>query len=133
LRQNLAGTGDVDTASLATLARGLVEMHRWTRLLGPGIVVGVNTTLMAYLLYRSRLVPRFIPLLGLIGGPAIFAYQAARLLGASEQTLGWTAIAVVPIFAWEISLALRLIINGFNAPAFIPEWHATSKKPVAAV
>jgi hypothetical protein len=76
---------------------------------------------MAYLLYRSRLVPRIIPILGLIGGPAIFAYWTARMFGASEQALGWATIGVLPIFAWEVSLALRLIIKGFNTTPVTPE------------
>ena len=121
LRQRLAGTAGADTASLAILGDGLVAMHEWTRLLGPGLVCGANTTLMAYLLYRSRLVPRFIPMLGLLGGPSVFAYHTVRMFGASEQTLGWAAIAVVPIFAWEVSLALRLIIKGFDVAAVTPE------------
>jgi hypothetical protein len=121
LRQHLAGTAGVDTASLAMLGNSLVEMHKWTRLLGPGLVCGVNTTVMAYLLYRSRLVPRIIPILGLIGGPAIFAYWTARMFGASEQALGWATIGVLPIFAWEVSLALRLIIKGFNTTPVTPE------------
>jgi hypothetical protein len=134
LRQHLAGSAGADTASLAVVGNGLVEMHKWTRLLGPGLVCGVNTTVMASLLYRSRLVPRIIPILGLIGGPAIFAYQTARVFGASEQTLGWTAIAVLPIFAWEVSLALRLIIKGFNTTAVTPEAaRPTSKELVPAV
>lgn len=117
LRQHAAGIGATDTTSLALLGNGLVEMHKWTRLLGPGLVCGVNTTLIASLLYRSRLVPRVIPILGLIGGPLVFAYWTARMLGASEQALAWAAIGVVPIFAWEVSLALRLIIKGFNVSA----------------
>jgi hypothetical protein len=134
LRQHLAGTAGVDAASLAIVGNGLVEMHKWTRLLGPGLVCGVNTTVMAYLLYRSRLVPRIIPILGLIGGPAIFAYNTARVFGASEHTLGWTAIAVLPIFAWEVSLALRLIIKGFNVTPVTPEVaRPVSKELVPAV
>ncbi len=134
LRQHFAGSAGVDTASLAMLGNGLVEMHKWTRLLGPGLVCGVNTTVMAYLLYRARLVPRIIPVLGLMGGPAIFAYNTARVFGVSEHILGWTAIAVLPIFAWEVSLALRLIIKGFNDTAVTPgAVRPVSKELVPAV
>ena len=113
LRQDMTGTAGADTAAV------LVEFHNWTRLLGPGLVCGVNTVLMAYLMYRSRLVPRFIPVLGLIGGPLVFAYHTAQMFGASEQILSWAAIAVVPIFAWEVTLAFRLIAKGFNPSAAI--------------
>jgi len=111
------GTAGADTAALATLGSVLVAYHEWTRLLGPGLVCGTNTVLMAYLMYRSRLVPRFIPVLGLVGGPLVFAYHTAQMFGASEQTLSWATIAVLPILAWEVTLAIRLIANGFDAGA----------------
>ena len=113
LRPEVTGTAGGDTTAV------LVEFHNWTRLLGPGLVCGVNTVLMAYLMYRSRLVPRFIPVLGLVGGPLVFAYNTAQMFGASEQILTWAAIGVVPIFAWEVTLAFRLIAKGFNPSAAI--------------
>jgi hypothetical protein len=103
-----------DPSSLLALGSSLVESYKWTAVLGPGLVCGVNTVLMAYLLYRSRLVPRFIPILGLVGGPLVFAYNTALMFGFSEQIAAWAVILVIPIFAWEVSLALRLIVKGFN-------------------
>ncbi|HEU4782021.1 MAG TPA: DUF4386 domain-containing protein, partial [Ktedonobacterales bacterium] len=103
LRQQFAGTGVADSATLVTLGQALVEFHNWTFILGPGLICPVNTVLMAYLLYRSRLVPRFIPVLGLIGSPLVFAYNAALLFGLSAYIPAWTTIAVVPLFAWEVT------------------------------
>ena len=117
LRQDMTGTAGADTTAVLTLGNALVEFHNWTRLLGPGLVCGVNTVLMAYLMYRSRLVPRFIPVLRLVGGPLVFAYHTAQMFGASEQFLSLAAIGVIPIFAWEVSLAIRLITRGFKSPA----------------
>lgn len=123
LRQQLAGTvGTVgavvtDPATLITLGNAFVELHNWTVLLGQGLVVGVNTVLMAYLLYRSGLVPRFIPVLGLVGGPLVFAYNTAKMLGISEQITPLAGILVIPIFAWEVSLAIYLIAKGFKPSA----------------
>ncbi len=121
LRQQLAGAAGTDTATLVTLGNALVAAHNWTRVLGPGLVCGTNTVLLASLLYRSGLVPRFIPVLGLVGGPLVFAYNTARMFGVSEQILAWVAIGVVPIFAWEVSLALRLIAKGFKATTIAAE------------
>ena len=72
---------------ICALGNALVEFHNWTRLLGPGLVCGVNTVLLAYLMYRSRLVPRFIPVLVLVGAPLVFAHHTAQMFGASEQIL----------------------------------------------
>lgn len=114
LRPDMTGTAGAETTAVLTLGNALVEFHNWTRLLGPGLVCGVNTMLLAYLMYRSRLVPRFIPVLVLVGAPLVFAHHTAQMFGASEQILSWAAIGVIPIFAWEVTLALRLITKGFN-------------------
>jgi hypothetical protein len=108
-----------DPATLGTLGSALAGTYNWTAMLGPGLVCGVNTVLLAYLMYKSRLVPRFIPVLGLIGGPLVFAYNAAAMFGLTNQIQAWAAIGVLPIFAWEVSLAFRLIFKGFN-PVALP-------------
>ena len=69
---------------------------------------------MAYLMYRSGLVPRCIPVLGLVGGPLVFAWNAAKMFGIYEQISAWAAIAAVPVFARELTLAGWLIAKGFN-------------------
>ena len=114
LRQLLAGTTGTDPATLVTLGSALVAFYKWTFLIGPGLVCGVNTVLMAYLMYKSRLVPQFIPVLGLVGGPLVFAINVAKLFGIYGQFPSWAAIAVIPIFAWEVTLALWLIAKGFK-------------------
>lgn len=121
LRQQVAGAAGADADSLVTLGNTLVELYRWSLLVGPGLICGVNTMLMAYLMYRSRLVPRFIPVLGLIGGPLVFAWNAAAMFGLNQQIAAWAVILVIPIFAWELSLAIRLIAKGFNPPPITAE------------
>jgi hypothetical protein len=120
-------TADTDPVTLVTLGNALVSFYTWTTLLGPGLVCGVNTVLMAYLMYKSRLIPRFIPVLGLIGGPLIFAFTVAKMFGFYEQMSVWAALAVLPIFAWEVSLALWLISKGFRLSQTAPE----SSRPAA--
>lgn len=121
LRQQMVDTVGADPAALMTVSSVLVALYQWTVLLGPGLVCGTNTVLMAYLMYRSRLVPRFIPMLGLVGGPLIFIVNAAKMFGFVEQNASLLLIAVVPIFAWEVSLALWLILKGFKQSATTSE------------
>ena len=132
LRQQFTGTAGADTATLLTISNIFVAFHNWTFLLGPGLVCGTNTVLMAYLMYKSRLVPRFIPVLGLVGGPLVFAYNTAQMFGFSEQISSWAVILVIPIFAWELSLAIRLITKGFNAPATASESATTGTKDLSS-
>src|SRR5581483_11209053 len=111
LRRDRAGT---DPAALVAVGKGLVAVHDWTFLLGPAFVLGVSTVLMAYLMYTSGLVARFIGVLGLIGGPLVFASATATLFGLFDQVSPIAAILALPVFAWELSLALWLIIKGFQ-------------------
>lgn len=117
LRQNLAGAAGTDAASLVTTGKALVAIHDWTFLLGPGLMPGVNALLLGYLMYRSRLVPRVIPVLGLIGAPLLLASATATMLGIYPQVSVWSAIATIPIFAWEPSLGVWLVVKGFKPSA----------------
>lgn len=117
LQQHLTGTAGTDTATLLTLGHALVAFHNWTFLFGPSFTSGTNTVFMAYLMYRSRLVPRFIPVLGLVGGPLVFASATAVLFGLFGQYSTLAALTAVPEFAWELSLAIRLIGWGFKPSA----------------
>ncbi|WP_407837512.1 DUF4386 domain-containing protein [Streptomyces sp. DSM 116496] len=94
----------------------LVALHDWTFLLGPNVALGLNTVLLAYLAYRSRLVPRPIAVLGLIGGPLICASAAAVMFGAYDQLSAAGAAAALPVFAWELALAAWLLAKGFKPP-----------------
>lgn len=120
LRQHLAEIGGTDPGMLVALGTALVVINYWTFLVGPGLVCGANTVLMAYLMYRSRLVPRFTSMLGLIGGPLVFAYNTGLMFGFGPQISAWAGLAVIPVFAWELTLAIRLITKGFNPPAAAP-------------
>lgn len=117
LRQHLAVTAGASPEPLLAASSALVSFHHWTFLVGPGFICGTNTVLMAYLMYKTGLVPRFIPVLGLIGGPLIFAYNTALMFGLVEQISVWAAVAVIPIFSWELTLACWMIIKGFKPTA----------------
>ncbi|MFC9324615.1 DUF4386 domain-containing protein [Kitasatospora sp. NPDC057015] len=115
LRRDFASGADTDAGSLATAARALVAVHDWTFLLGPNIVLGANTLVLACLLYRAGLVPRSVAVLGLVGGPLICASAVAVLFGLYEQVSVAGSLAALPVFAWEVSLAVRLIARGFGS------------------
>lgn len=85
--------------------------------MGADLVLAVNTVCMAYLMYRSGLVPRFIGVLGLVGGPLIFVAATGVLFGLYSQQSPILFGAAVPVFGWELSLALWLIIKGFKPAA----------------
>jgi hypothetical protein len=111
LRQDPAGA---DAASLVTTGKALVAIHDGTFLLGQGLIPGVNALLLGYLMYRSRLVPRIIPALGLIGAPLLLASVTATFFGVYAQVSVWSGLATIPIAAWELSLGLWLVLKGLK-------------------
>lgn len=115
LRQE--GTG-MDEAALLVVGKALVAVHDWTFLLGPGTVVGIgNGLILGYLMYTSRLVPRAMAVLGLIGGPALLAASVALQFGVIETGSIWQVIATIPEFFWELSLGIWLLVKGFSPAA----------------
>jgi len=75
---------------------------------------GINALLLGYLMYRSGLVPRLIPVLGLIGAPLQIASAIAAFFRGDHAVTALTVIATVPIFLWELSLGLWLVVKGFK-------------------
>jgi hypothetical protein len=112
-----AGVATADSASYVAVARALVAVRDQTFLIGPSLMPGFNALLLGTLLYRSRLVPRAIPALGLIGGPLLIAATTATLFGIVDRVSVWTGIATLPIFLWELGLGLWLTFRGFDPSA----------------
>jgi hypothetical protein len=110
LRQGAAA--GADAASLVTAGESLVALHEWTRLLGPGFMVGVgNGLILGYLMYTLRLVPRGMAVLGLVGGPLIIASGVGVLLGVIEEGGVVQGLATIPEFFWELLLGVWPIVR----------------------
>ena len=116
LRQE--ATAGADAASLLTAGESLVALKNWTFLLGPGFMVGVgNGLLLGYLMYTSRLVPRGMAVLGLVGGPLVIASGVAAMFGVIEAGGALQTIATIPEALWELLLGIWPIVRGFNPSA----------------
>lgn len=109
---SLGDTGAVDAA--------LVAVHDWAFLLGPGLLPAVNALLFGTLLYRARLVPRVIPLVGIIGAPLLLLSAIGTLFGMIDQVSPLAGLAAIPIALWEFSIGVWLIAKGFNPIAVAP-------------
>jgi hypothetical protein len=114
LRQDLgAGTG-ADGASLITVGASHVATYNWAFTLGQSLMPGVNALLLGTLMYRSRLVPRVLPLIGLVGAPIHLAAVVATMFGLIDRLSPVAGVAVLPVAAWELSLGIYLIVKGFK-------------------
>ena len=111
LRQDLGGA---NTAALVTVGASHVAVYNWTFLLSQSLMPGINALLLGTLMYRSRLVPRVIPVMGLIGGPLLIIAVFATLLGQHSSLSGLANLPVIPVAAWEFSLGVWLAFKGFR-------------------
>jgi hypothetical protein len=124
------GPAGASAAALVATGASHVAVYNWTFLLGQSLMPAINALLLGSLLYRSRLVPRFLPMLGLIGAPLLLAADIATLFGGIGQHSSWALLAALPIAAWEFSLGIWLVVKGFK-PAPITAGMAASGTPVA--
>ena len=92
-------------------AQALVAVHDWAFLIGPGTLPAVNALLLAPVLLKARLVPRAIPLVGLVGAPLLLGAALAEVLGALDQVSLLGGLAALPIALWELSLGLWLTVR----------------------
>ena len=115
LRQDLGGAAGANAAALVTVGASHVAVYKWTFLLSQTLMPGINALLLGSLMYRSRLVPRIIPALGLIGGPLLIIAVFATLLGQHSSLTGLAGLPVIPVAAWELSLGVWLAFKGFKS------------------
>ena len=64
----------------------------------------VSDLLLGFLLYKSRLVPRALSLIGLVGAPLLVSGYIAVLFGLIGQHAPLTALAAIPVALFEFSL-----------------------------
>jgi hypothetical protein len=113
--QDPTATG-AEATSLIAVGSGLVAVRDWTFVLGPGMAA-LNAVMLGTLLFRSRLVPRWMPVLGLIGAALFGTWVAGTVLGVTEAGTPWHSIGVAPIFIWELSIGLWMTFVGFRRTA----------------
>ena len=71
----------------------------------------IGAIVFNYLLYKSKLIPRWLSVLGLIGAALWLANAPLRMFSLSPSSL---EILALPIAAQEMIFAAWLIVKGFN-------------------
>ena len=98
-------------------------------LLGQTLMPCINALLLGSLMYRSRLVPRIIPIVGLIGAPLLIAGVIVTLSAGIGHISAFQAIATLPVAAWEFSLGVWLVVKGFRPCPITAEMTAADTAP----
>ncbi len=114
LGDNLAASIGAGSGSLVIAGRTLVAIHDWSFVMGPGFAVGVDDLLLGYLMYTTGLMPPRLAMVGLVGGPLIFIGKALVVFGAFSIYSSGAGIFAAPVFIFEASFAIYLIVWGFR-------------------
>jgi hypothetical protein len=93
-----------------SVTAGFHVLHDWTFLVGPGLINPVNAAVLAGLLLRRRLVPRVVPVLGLVGAVMVGLMNLGVLFGLTSPQ----PLLAIPLFAWEVGLAGHLALRGLQ-------------------
>lgn len=109
--------GSADTSSFEATGDALVAVRDWAPEFVAVLAFVVGTFMYNYVMYSSRLVPRWLSGWGLVG--ALLSLVALLYTGFT-QDFGFTTMNNVlsaPIGLQEMVLAVGLIAKGFNLPA----------------
>ena len=111
LRQ--AGAG----ADALVTSHALAALYDRIFLLGQSFMPAVCDLLLGFLLYQSRLVPRGLSLIGIVGAPLLLVGYLAVLFGLIGQHAPLAGLSALPVALFEFSLGVWLIVKGFNPSA----------------
>jgi hypothetical protein len=107
--------GTIDGSASSSLGALLLAQHD-VAILMIYLATGAAGTCMATLLYRSRLIPRWLAILGLITYPTLLAGSVLDMFDVVSVTQGIGLVALVPGALFELILPVLLIVKGFSVP-----------------
>jgi len=112
LSQEFVKAGAPNASYYQTLGTLLLAAGDWSFLLGFGLVFTLSALILNFVLYQSKLVPRWLSIWGLVGAVLLFAYYLLQ-----PFSINIVEILVIPIAVQEMVFAVWLIVKGFNSSA----------------
>ena len=119
--QEFVSTGVPEASYFQALGTLLLAARDWTNLIGINFVFGLGALILYYLLYQSKLVPRFISVWGLIGATLLFIAGLLMMFGLLTPLSVVETVMNIPIAVQEMVLAVWLIVKGFDSSAIASE------------
>lgn len=101
-------------AEAQVVSRGLVMLYDRLFLISQSFIPAVNGLILGTMLYQTRLVPRILPIIGIIGAFTLVAGDVAVLYGVYDQRAPIAGLSAIPIALWEFSLGIYLTFKGFK-------------------
>lgn len=108
----VSGSGDLSVFQASGTL--LLEARDWAFAMGAGLAFNLSALLLNYILYRSRLVPRWLSVWGFLGAGLWMIMWFPQIYGVE---LGALELAFLPIALQEMVFAVYLIVRGFDSAA----------------
>lgn len=93
----------------------LVSLYNRIFHLGQSFIPAINDLLLGYILWQSRLVPRALSLIGMVGAFPLIAGYLAVLFGFIDQRSPMAGLSALLVAVFEFSLGIYLIVKGFRS------------------
>ncbi len=116
LSEDAVISGVAEASHIQALGASLLAERVWAfQMVTLTFVLGA--LVFYYMLYQSKLIPRFISVWGLVGAISVFAIFILEILGIDPGVL--SALSLLMLLN-ELFLGVWLIIRGFNPAADVP-------------
>ena len=116
LSKEFVAAGAPDASYFQTLGTLVLAARDWAGMLGSTAFI-LGALMYYYIFYRSKLIPRWLSVWGLIGVPFWIAAELLLMFGVIEPFSTNAILLDIPIAINEIVLAVWLIVKGFNPSA----------------
>jgi hypothetical protein len=128
--------GTMDVASSRITGALLMALREWSVLFGSLVLFGVGSLALNYLLYLSRIVPRWLSIWGIVGDVCVLSYGLMGIFGnATTDMMSASTLLAMPIAIQEMVFASWLIIKGFDKPKTAPvtNWDGSQRATLEQV
>jgi hypothetical protein len=112
LGQEFVNAGAPNDSYYQTFGTILLAAGDWAFLLGFGLAFTLSALIINFVLYQTKLVPRWLSVWGFLGAALLWVYYLLNPLG-----INFIEILFLPIAVQEMVFAVYLIVKGFNLPS----------------
>jgi hypothetical protein len=123
LSQEFVRAGAQDSLYYQTLGTVLLAAGDWAFWLGIGLAFALSALILNFVLYQSKLIPRWLSSWGIVGAALVFANFLLQSFSNDP-----VEILFLPIAVQEMVFAVWLIVKGFNPAAIDSESAKTDIK-----
>lgn len=120
LSQESVTVSGPELLSIQVLANLLKTVYSWAFILGPHFMLGINTFIYSSIFYQTKILPRKLSFVGILGAVLIFLAAILELLGYIPHFSTPLVFLALPIAVYEMILAAWLLVKGFNKEAYEP-------------